>query len=65
MNPISLPSSFWYIVGQIGLFNLGMTTGLGEKKETLNWNLLNPAKKLPIFHIFPMRKSKYMHFHYM
>ncbi len=32
MNPIILPSAIGLIVRQIGLFNLGMATGLGEAK---------------------------------
>ena len=32
MNPTSLPPFYGYIVGQTGLFNIGMTTGLREGK---------------------------------
>ena len=41
MNPTILPSAMGKIVGQTGLFNLGMATCLGEGKLCLKIDLVS------------------------
>ena len=50
------PSNYWLIVEQIGLFNFGMVTGLGEKKNS-EFKPVKLRLKMNLWRIWLMQKG--------